>query len=510
MLNNRTVNSIFNSIAAVSNGIIPEYLVEGWLADYHYDFENTTKAVEKYLIHEIMYRFKTTDRVMMDIEPTIDNRIKFLINNKGIYKGNLGLTLKKINEVRQAEFNSFLVERMVNDINNIDVLLYMKSLLHDEKAIDKINPHQINSDTSVVKVLTVIESLKYLILNLSPKDERFVLIDESVKSLLQTFHNLDPNTTVILNYKVDVKINPYELDNISIGEIKQLFLELELLIENQCDPILDYMIEEFYCMSDRMNIIKKHYNSVTISATESLHIDEIKMSNLYDVALEKFDRMSYELFGEDSSDELDIDQLVEYYSLAKSIAGYEISLESSTKIISKGTEKVTRAIGDKSSRSRGMGDAKSKVDAVKRGARIVDDRASDAINKKLDQIMNIGRDASRERMITGKNTVKLGKAIKTAIGIMAGGKIAKMAYGPLVGTTISMITALGAYALSKRTDEREKKRILLELETELKITKEKIEDAKGDNNKKEKYRLMRIESTLEKEITRVKHGLRYY
>ena len=64
--------------------------------------------------------------------------------------------------------------------------------------------------------------------------------------------------------------------------------------------------------------------------------------------------------------------------------------------------------------------------------------------------------------------------------------------------------------LSKRTEEREKKRILLDLETELKITREKIEDAKGDNAKQQKYELMRIEATLEKEITRIKHGLRYY
>ena len=44
----------------------------------------------------------------------------------------------------------------------------------------------------------------------------------------------------------------------------------------------------------------------------------------------------------------------------------------------------------------------------------------------------------------------------------------------------------------------------------LKIVKEKVEDAKGENNKKQKYQLMRIQANLEKEITRIKHGLRYY
>ena len=39
---------------------------------------------------------------------------------------------------------------------------------------------------------------------------------------------------------------------------------------------------------------------------------------------------------------------------------------------------------------------------------------------------------------------------------------------------------------------------------------EKIEDAKAENDRKKKYQLMRIEATLEKEITRIKYGLRYY
>ena len=49
-----------------------------------------------------------------------------------------------------------------------------------------------------------------------------------------------------------------------------------------------------------------------------------------------------------------------------------------------------------------------------------------------------------------------------------------------------------------------------DLETELKITREKIEDAKGENAKEKKYQLMRIEAELEKEIFRIKHGMKYY
>ena len=185
-------------------------------------------------------------------------------------------------------------------------------------------------------------------------------------------------------------------------------------------------------------------------------------------------------------------------------------MEASSKAITKGTEKVTRAIGNASSKSRGMADAKSKLGQIKRGAKIIDDRASDAINKKLDDIMNTARDAKREKMITGKNTVRLSKALKTAILMIAAPTVAVSTIGPLKGVIATIITALARYALSKRTEEREKKRILLELETELKIVNEKIEDAKGDNAKEQKYQLIRIQANLEKEITRIKHGLRYY
>ena len=94
--------------------------------------------------------------------------------------------------------------------------------------------------------------------------------------------------------------------------------------------------------------------------------------------------------------------------------------------------------------------------------------------------------------------------------ILGSKHIAFKVLGPIKGTAVMIVTMLAGYALSKRTEEREKKRILLDLETELKITREKIEDAKGDNAKQQKYELMRIEATLEKEITRIKHGLRYY
>lgn len=49
-----------------------------------------------------------------------------------------------------------------------------------------------------------------------------------------------------------------------------------------------------------------------------------------------------------------------------------------------------------------------------------------------------------------------------------------------------------------------KNRVLQELELELKMTREKIDDAKGAGDKKAKYQLMRVENQIEMEIARIK------
>lgn len=54
---------------------------------------------------------------------------------------------------------------------------------------------------------------------------------------------------------------------------------------------------------------------------------------------------------------------------------------------------------------------------------------------------------------------------------------------------------------------RAKERVIQELELELKMCREKIEDARSDGNRKAKYQLMRLEAQIEKEITRIKYGV---
>lgn len=56
---------------------------------------------------------------------------------------------------------------------------------------------------------------------------------------------------------------------------------------------------------------------------------------------------------------------------------------------------------------------------------------------------------------------------------------------------------------------RAKAKLIQELELELKMTREKIDDAKASGDKKAKYELMRVENKIEMELGRVKYGARW-
>ena len=150
-----------------------------------------------------------------------------------------------------------------------------------------------------------------------------------------------------------------------------------------------------------------------------------------------------------------------------------------------------------------------KDNAIKNMKRI-DDKVSDVANRKLDDIINTGKDMKRDKILQGRPQFKLSKFIKSSIMSLGAATGAAALFGPAVAAVIVAIGLLCRKELLDRTEKREKQRILLELETDLKLCKEKIEDAKSENDKKKKYQLMRIESTLQKEITRIKYGLRYY
>lgn len=491
-------NKLYNDVSILlSDNIIESSVAEGWLEDlYISDRYNTTKAIEKYTSNIILNRLKKSNLTKDLITTTIDNRINQLSKNKTELKS-INCKLETVDKVKFKVLNESLFNEIINTFNMIESLEYLK----EEFANSNLN-HTFNiSEENVRNLIRTIETIKRIVRVKGPGSDEVISIKDGIDRILYLYKEIDKENQVSINLGIQQGINVYEVDRMSCEDIRLLFSRLERMMEVQNDYLLEYLISELKYIDKIIIQSEKEIAPITESYSEN---------DNYMKAVSLFDSLVESIFFDESDEDMNINDLIKLQTVTEAIIEYEYTLEASSRIITKGTDKATRAIGNASAKSSGMSSTKSKVGQLKRGVRIVDDRASSAINKKLDDIMNLARDSKREKIITGKNTVKLGKALKTIIAILGSSAITKIALGPVFGTATTIIGLLGAHALSKRTEEREKKRILLELETELKITNEKIEDAKGENAKEQKYQLMRIQSNLEKEITRIRHGLRYY
>jgi uncharacterized membrane protein (DUF106 family) len=114
-------------------------------------------------------------------------------------------------------------------------------------------------------------------------------------------------------------------------------------------------------------------------------------------------------------------------------------------------------------------------------------------------------------MVTGKTRVTLIGLLRAAVsGIIIGGVAASVVqYGPIATAAIKVIGVITSIAINRHIDLKVRRRLVIDLENELKIVNEKIEDAKRKDDDKAKYELMRIANKLEKDITKVKFNLKY-
>lgn len=267
---------------------------------------------------------------------------------------------------------------------------------------------------------------------------------------------------------------------------------------------------------DKLEILNSFNNSIkeTVSLLSEVNIKESfnSVGEAYDntisgTYLEKMFQFEYQTVDMFTNDEdITLEQFQDYMRLALTLENLENVMEAnhitntSRKVVNKFKTGV-RHLDQKTS---------GKRETVSKNVKRIDKTLSDIVNKKYDDIVNISRDNKREKLITGKTSIKLGKLLKNTVLTLVGKTAAGVMLGPIGGTIATIAGVLGAYACSKRTEVREKKRILLELETEHKIITEKIEDARGENDRKQKYELMRAQAKIEKEITRIKYNMRYY
>ena len=159
--------------------------------------------------------------------------------------------------------------------------------------------------------------------------------------------------------------------------------------------------------------------------------------------------------------------------------------------------------------------------------RIVDKNLSPIWKGLQNQVNNlIGDEAAKEEVIKNSKLLELRRLFLklltvyysqfitgAVVSALLPGGAAMMIIKWLIG--IVLFVGRGAFyvATVKRAvvggdpqHEDAKKKCLYELELELKMVREKINDARSHGKDKEKYQLMRVEASIEKEIYRIRYG----
>ena len=181
--------------------------------------------------------------------------------------------------------------------------------------------------------------------------------------------------------------------------------------------------------------------------------------------------------------------------------GYSPSMESNA--VSKKAREISRKSQEKTEKKiRNIGGT---IHEVKQAAH----NAIDPMEKYVKQMMEKAKkeDSARRREILIKGGVapKVLRWIKRSIPLIAGAAVGTVVPAAAI---ISGISLIGLIASDKMLDEKEKRKLMRELEDEIQICNEKIDDSRGDENKQKKYELIRIRNNLKRTQDRIRYNLK--
>jgi len=160
-------------------------------------------------------------------------------------------------------------------------------------------------------------------------------------------------------------------------------------------------------------------------------------------------------------------------------------------------EKMSLATEATHKDSLAMNAAGKKIYKAYRTYKESEEKVDSQITKGLIGLKNVVTGDVRSEVIEGKKFSAIGllKKLLGTVAIFSFGKIR------------AVIFLVVRYALKKKTTQAERRKIILELETELEMITEKIEDARGDGNREAKYAMMRTKKELENAKKRIEYGL---
>lgn len=129
--------------------------------------------------------------------------------------------------------------------------------------------------------------------------------------------------------------------------------------------------------------------------------------------------------------------------------------------------------------------------------------AEDKVDSQIDKLVsrlkssfNRGKSV-RDKIIEGDDPspIKVIKRLLTTAAIFSYNKIAGVLY---------IITK---HFCSDKVNNQERRKLIAEIELEIKMLDEKIDDARGDGNRQAKYSMMRTRAELQKSLEQIKYGL---
>lgn len=146
-----------------------------------------------------------------------------------------------------------------------------------------------------------------------------------------------------------------------------------------------------------------------------------------------------------------------------------------------------------------MDQASRKIYSGYKAYKDAENKVDSQITKLINRIKGVftGEKTARDRIIEGEqfSAIKILKKIFTTAAIFSYSKIA------------GVLFVITRHYCSKAVDNKERKRLISELELEIKMLDEKIDDARGDGNRQAKYSMMRTRAELQKALEQIKYGL---
>lgn len=144
-----------------------------------------------------------------------------------------------------------------------------------------------------------------------------------------------------------------------------------------------------------------------------------------------------------------------------------------------------------------MNNAEKKIYKAYRSYKDAEEKVDSQITKALNGMKNVATGNVREEIIEGKKFTAIGllKQLLSTVALFSFGKVK------------GVIALVVKYALKKRTKVSERRKILMELDTEIEMITEKIEDARSDGNREAKYAMMRTKKELENARKRIEYGI---